>query len=106
MVTSNLPVTAASIRPGFQESFAAMFPAPRQRGVDGLATPEEQVRGLRQPTLIVHGRDDQVIPLDNAYRFLQLIVDSRLHVFGRCGHWTQIEHAGAFNRLVLDFLTT
>lgn len=97
---------AASIRPGFQESFAAMFPAPRQRGVDGLATPEEQVRGLRQPTLIVHGRDDQVIPLDNAYRFLQLIDDSRLHVFGRCGHWTQIEHAGAFNRLVLDFLTT
>ncbi len=26
---------AASIRPGFQESFSAMFPAPRQRGVDG-----------------------------------------------------------------------
>ena len=56
--------------------------------------------------LQVPGRDDQVIPLDNAYRFLQLIDDSRLHVFGRCGHWTQIEHAGAFNRLVLDFLTT
>ena len=97
---------AASIRPGFQESFSAMFPAPRQLGVDGLATPEDQIRELRQPTLIVHGRDDQVIPLDNAYRFLQLIDDARLHVFGRCGHWTQIEHAAAFNRLVLDFLTS
>lgn len=95
---------AASIRPGFQESFAAMFPAPRQAGVDGLATPEEQIAALPHPTLIVHGRDDRVIPLDNAYRLHQLIVDSQLHVFGRCGHWTQIEHAAAFNRLVGDFL--
>ncbi len=29
----------ASIRPGFQESFAAMFPAPRQRWVDAMASP-------------------------------------------------------------------
>jgi 2-hydroxymuconate-semialdehyde hydrolase len=30
----------ASIRPGFQESFSAMFPAPRQRWVDAMASPE------------------------------------------------------------------
>jgi 2-hydroxymuconate-semialdehyde hydrolase len=94
----------ASVRPGFQESFSAMFPPPRQNGVDDLATPEEQIRGIRRPTLVVHGRDDRVIPLDNAYRLLQLVDDSRLHVFGRCGHWTQIEHAEEFNRLVADFL--
>lgn len=29
---------------------------------------------------------------------------SQLHVFGRCGHWTQIEHAERFARLVGDFL--
>jgi pimeloyl-ACP methyl ester carboxylesterase len=95
---------AASVRPGFQESFSAMFPPPRQQGVDDLATPEDQIRGIRQPTLVVHGRDDRVIPLENAYRLLQLVDDSRLHVFGRCGHWTQIEHAEEFNRLVTDFL--
>lgn len=32
----------ASIRPGYQESFSAMFPAPRQRSVDRLASPEEK----------------------------------------------------------------
>jgi len=32
----------ASIRPGFQESFGAMFPAPRQRWVDALASREER----------------------------------------------------------------
>ena len=95
---------AASVRPGFQESFAAMFPAPRQRWVDSLATPEDVIAALPHRALVVHGRDDRVIPLANAYRLLDLIDDSQLHVFGRCGHWTQIEHADEFNRLVGDFL--
>lgn len=95
---------AASVRPGFQESFAAMFPAPRQRWVDALATPEDVIAALPHRTLVVHGRDDRVIPLENSHRLLGLIDDAQLHVFGRCGHWTQIERADEFNRLVGDFL--
>ena len=95
----------ASIRPGFQESFSAMFPAPRQRWVDALATPDKAIAGIRQPTLIVHGRDDQVIPVATSIRLNQLIDDSELHVFGRCGHWTQIEKAAEFSELVGNFLT-
>ncbi|MBI5907184.1 MAG: alpha/beta fold hydrolase [Burkholderiales bacterium] len=94
----------ASIRPGFQESFAAMFPAPRQRWVDAMASPEEAIRALPHESLIIHGRDDQVIPVANAYRLLSLIDRSQLHVFGRCGHWTQIEYAARFNHLVGEFL--
>ena len=81
-----------------------MFPAPRQRWVDALATPEDVISALPHRTLVVHGRDDQVIPLANAHRLLELIDDSQLHVFGRCGHWTQIEHADEFNALVARFL--
>ncbi|MFZ2016816.1 MAG: alpha/beta fold hydrolase [Nocardioides sp.] len=95
----------ASIQPGFQESYGAMFPAPRQRWVDAMVTADEQIAALPHRTLVVHGREDQVIPLANAHRLLELIPDAELHVFGRCGHWSQIEHADAFNRLVLDFLT-
>ncbi len=95
----------ASIQPGFQESFAAMFPAPRQRWVDAMVTPDDEIARLPHPTLVVHGRDDGVIPLSNALHLLEVVPDVRLHVFGRCGHWTQIEHADAFGRLVLDFLT-
>jgi pimeloyl-ACP methyl ester carboxylesterase len=95
---------AASVRPGFQESFSAMFPAPRQRWVDALATPEDVIADLPHRTLVVHGRDDRIIPLSNAFRLLELIDDAQLHVFGRCGHWTQIEHAQEFNALVADFL--
>lgn len=94
----------ASTEPGVQEAFSTMFPAPRQRWVADMATPEHVIRSLPHETLIVHGRDDRIIPLDNALRLLQLIDRSQLHVFGRCGHWTQIEHAAEFNQLLLRFL--
>jgi pimeloyl-ACP methyl ester carboxylesterase len=96
----------ASIRPGRQEAFASMFPAPRQRGVDALAAYEERAHEIRARTLLVHGREDRVIPLATSLRLLELIDDAQLHVFGHCGHWTQIEHAAAFNHLVRSFLTT
>ena len=95
----------ASIRPGFQESFGAMFPAPRQRWVDALASREDDIRALPHETLIVHGRDDRVIPLLTSLTLAEWIDRSQLHVYGRCGHWTQIEHAARFAKLVGDFLT-
>ncbi len=94
----------ASIRPGFQESFAAMFPAPRQRWIEALASADDDIRRIPHETLVVHGREDRVIPLSNAYRLLELLPRAQLHVYGRCGHWTQIEHAARFARLVGDFL--
>ena len=94
----------ASIQPGFQEAFAAMFPAPRQRWVDAMASPEAAIRALPHETLIVHGREDQVIPLANSLLLSQWITHAQLHVFGQCGHWTQIEHAARFARLVENFL--
>ena len=94
----------ASTEPGMQEAFSAMFPAPRQRWVQDMATDEALIAALPHDTLIIHGRDDKIIPLDNAVRLLHLIERSQLHVFGRCGHWTQIEHAAEFNELLLDFL--
>ncbi len=93
----------ASIRPGFQESFSAMFPAPRQRWVDALASLEADIRAVPHETLIIHGRDDKVIPLSNALTLLKWIERSQLHVFGRCGHWVQIEHAARFAKLLDGF---
>ncbi len=95
----------ASIRPGFQESFSSMFPAPRQQWVDAMTSKTEDIKALAHQTLIIHGRDDKVIPLQNAYDLLQLIERSELHVFSQCGHWTQIEHAARFNQLVANFLS-
>jgi pimeloyl-ACP methyl ester carboxylesterase len=93
-----------SIQPGFQEAFSAMFPAPRQRWVDALVTPDDEIRNLPHRTLIVHGREDQVIPVTNSYRLSELIDNGDLVVFSHCGHWSQIERNADFNRIVRDFL--
>ncbi len=93
----------ASIRPGFQDSFSAMFRAPRQRWVDALASAEANIRAIPHETLIIHGRDDRVIPLANSLTLLEWIDRSQLHVFGRCGHWVQIEHAARFATLLDRF---
>ncbi|MFM5906993.1 MAG: alpha/beta fold hydrolase [Novosphingobium sp.] len=95
----------ASKRPGVQDSYAAMFPAPRQRWVDAMAHSEADVRAIPHRTLLIHGRDDRVIPLQTSLTLNQWIDNSRLHVFGRCGHWTQIEQSAPFARLVDDFLS-
>ena len=95
----------ASIRQGVHEAYSSMFPAPRERWIEALATPEEKIKALEQETLIVHGREDRVVPLESSEKLFELIDRSQLHIFGRCGHWTQIEHADRFNRLVGDFLS-
>ncbi|MBC8092263.1 MAG: alpha/beta fold hydrolase [Pseudonocardia sp.] len=95
---------AAATRPGVQEAFAAMFPAPRQAGVDSLVVDEEKIATLGLPTLIMHGRDDQVIPLATSMRLHELVSPSQLHVFGECGHWVQIEQRDRFVALVSQFL--
>jgi 2-hydroxymuconate-semialdehyde hydrolase len=97
---------AAATRPGVQEAFSAMFPAPRQQGVDALTVDEDAIAKLPHSTLIIHGRDDRVIPLSNSLRLHELIDQSQLHVFGRCGHWVQIEHASEFNNMLQTFLSS
>jgi 2-hydroxymuconate-semialdehyde hydrolase len=94
----------ASIEDGADERFAAMFPAPRQRWVDAMASGDDEIRGISTRTLLIHGRDDRVIPLATSLRLLELIPDAQLHAFGQCGHWTQIEKTAEFNRLLVDFL--
>jgi 4,5:9,10-diseco-3-hydroxy-5,9,17-trioxoandrosta-1(10),2-diene-4-oate hydrolase len=59
---------------------------------------------LRQPVLLIWGREDRVNPLDGALVATKLIPRAQLHVFGGCGHWAQLEKFHEFNRLAVDFL--
>jgi 4,5:9,10-diseco-3-hydroxy-5,9,17-trioxoandrosta-1(10),2-diene-4-oate hydrolase len=59
---------------------------------------------LTHKTLLVWGREDRTITLDNAFVFLRAIPNAELHVFPHCGHWAQWEKADDFNTLVSDFL--
>ncbi|MFI1353061.1 alpha/beta fold hydrolase [Streptomyces sp. NPDC020898] len=59
---------------------------------------------IESPTLLLWGRDDRTITLDGAQLMLRQIRDVQLHVFGRCGHWVQLERQREFETLVADFL--
>ncbi len=58
---------------------------------------------LRQPTLIMSGDDDPIIPLANAKLMHRLIPDSQLHVFSG-GHLELIAGAGELAPVVERFL--
>ena len=94
----------ASTKEDTRAAYERMFPAPRQQWVNAMSHPEEKVRQIHQPTLMIHGRDDQVIPLATSLTLLNWIENSQLHIFSQCGHWTQIEHAKTFTQLVAHFL--
>jgi pimeloyl-ACP methyl ester carboxylesterase len=95
----------ASIEPGVQERYAEAFAAPRQRHADDMALSDDELRAMQTPILLIHGVKDEVVPVETtSMRMVQLLPNADLVVFGRCGHWTQIERAADFQRHVSDFL--
>lgn len=65
----------------------------------------DEVRKITMPTLLIHGRDDRVVPMEQSLHFLARIPNSRVVIFNQCGHWAMIEHSDEFNRLVIDFIS-
>ncbi|MGX7927183.1 alpha/beta fold hydrolase [Tsuneonella sp. HG094] len=94
----------ASIRPGAHEPYQATFGGPdRQANIAMLASREDDIAALQHDTLILHGKSDQVIPVDAAVRLATLLPRADLHLFAECGHWVQIERLASFNRMVSEF---
>lgn len=71
--------------------------------------PEELWRDARltrlgHETLIIWGREDRVLPFDNAMILMKQIPRAQLQVIPQCGHWVMWECPDVFNRIVLSFL--
>jgi pimeloyl-ACP methyl ester carboxylesterase len=58
------------------------------------------------PTLIIWGRQDQIVPLDHAYRFLRDIKASQLVLFDTCGHCAMIEKPDETAAAIKGFFTS
>ena len=65
---------------------------------------EHEIEHCHAPTLLVWGQDDRATAFDHGLLLLKRLPDARLHVFARCGHWAQAEHASEFNQLAVGFL--
>jgi pimeloyl-ACP methyl ester carboxylesterase len=72
------------------------------RGLGALT--EEEVRGIKAPTLLVWGTNDRLSPVANADKLNAAIENSRKVLIDRAGHYPFLEQAEKFNRIVLEFL--
>ena len=55
------------------------------------------------PTLLLHGRDDRVVPWRKAQRASRRIPNAQLTIVPRCGHWVPREATEVFVRELLAF---
>ncbi|MGE5146940.1 MAG: alpha/beta fold hydrolase, partial [Candidatus Eiseniibacteriota bacterium] len=88
--------------PDTRRAYAATMDWIRQQG--GLAYEPEMLRQVKVPTLVVNGKMDKVVPLENAYAFLSLIDNSWGYIIPDCGHWAMIEHPRDFASATLNFI--
>jgi non-heme chloroperoxidase len=67
----------------------------------------EDLKKFDVPTLIIHGDDDQIVPIDAAARkSVELVPDARLKVYPGAPHGVPITHRHEFNADLLAFLQT
>ncbi len=88
-----------------QQRLEGALATARSEPAPAISRPLDQELGkVKAKTLIIWGANDLMAPLDGALKFLWGIPDSQVHIYSKCGHWAQFEHAPEFNRLVADFL--
>jgi pimeloyl-ACP methyl ester carboxylesterase len=90
----DLPVTP--------EAAAAHSAAAGEWGIPG--SDQSYLASITQPTLIVNGSDDVVIPTVNSYTLQQSIPNARLLLFPDSNHGSQFQFHDVFTREVVDFL--
>ncbi|AKJ09145.1 hydrolase [Streptomyces incarnatus] len=66
----------------------------------------DTLAAVREPVLIVVGADDVYTPVADAEAIHRLVPHATLVVIEKAGHLPGAEQPGAFNRALLDFLTT
>jgi pimeloyl-ACP methyl ester carboxylesterase len=65
---------------------------------------EERVRAIRLPTLVVWGRQDSIVPIDQLDEVRARLPHATVVVLEPAGHLVQIERAAEFNAALVAFL--
>ncbi|MBO0862978.1 MAG: alpha/beta hydrolase [Chloracidobacterium sp.] len=79
----------------------AAYLARKQAAINPI---EPEISKIWQPTLIIWGAEDELIPLEAGRKLNSLIAGSRLVVLDGCGHVPQAESPGRFMAEVSDFI--
>lgn len=65
---------------------------------------EDKLHLIKAKTLLVWGEQDEVTPLWVGKKFNELIINSKLVIFDKCGHAPMMEHPAKFNAELESFL--
>lgn len=82
--------------PEHADAWARSESIPRSNLVD--------LRSLDIPTLVIHGRHDRMVPLEQGLRLVSVLPSADLVVMEGCGHWPAYERPDAFTRYAMSFL--
>jgi pimeloyl-ACP methyl ester carboxylesterase len=93
-----------SLRPGILQAFAALFRPPHGETLRALTSPHAALARLSAPILLLHGREDRIIPVGVSKRLHQVLPNADLHVFANCGNLIHAERRDDFLRLAVGFL--
>ena len=80
-----------------------------QRTLASFAQPkfeDDSLKSIHAPTLVVWGRQDELISVSRAEKFHDGIAGSKLVILEHCGHVPQIEKPAEFNQALLGFLAS
>lgn len=95
LAATNYPIAIrADVRRSFEAQFASGPP---------VTVTDSALRRITQPTLVVHGLQDAVVPVDAALHLGALLPDVRVHLFGQCGHWVPVEYPDDLHPLLAGF---
>lgn len=64
---------------------------------------ERDAHLIKQPTLLIWGEDDPEIPVEHGRLLFELIENSRLIIFRRCGHMPMEEYPREFTEVLTGF---
>jgi pimeloyl-ACP methyl ester carboxylesterase len=81
-------------KPGFLPAFTTLV------GYDIL----DRLADVELPALIVWGRDDRIVPSEDADGYARRLRNSRTLIYGDTGHLPQLERPVRFNRDLEEFL--
>lgn len=93
---------ALSSEPRVRASYSAVMGWIKQQG--GLHYDEADIARVKSQTLVVSGKNDQVIPIGDSLRLMELLDNAHGYFIPNCGHWAMIEYPELFAEVTIPFL--
>lgn len=90
---------AMATRPGGPERWQTVVQA-RDASVAVHRLAAEQLAAITVPALIMHGRQDKIVPFSDGISTARALPNADLALFANCGHWVQLEREAEFLALV------